>query len=141
VDTNVIAELRKGTRANRHVRSWFEAVDPDAVLLSVLTLGEIRRGVENVRRRDPASARALERWRRRLVLEHGERMLPVDLAVAEQWALLNVPDPIPVIDGLLAATAKVHDLTFVTRNVKDVARTGVRLMNPFDHAPSREPLP
>jgi predicted nucleic acid-binding protein len=107
----------------------------------VLTLGEIRRGVESIRRRDPSAARALERWRRRLVLEHSARMLPVDLAVAEQWAMLNVPDPIPVIDGLLAATAKVHDLTFVTRNVKDVARTGIRLLNPFVGSPSRELSP
>lgn len=132
VDTNVLAELRKGARANPAVRSWFDALDADAVLLSVLTLGEIRRGVENVRRRDAPAARSLDRWLRRLVADHADRILPVDHAVAEEWGRLNVPDPLPVIDGLLAATAKVHGLTLATRNVRDVARTGIRLVNPFD---------
>ena len=132
LDTNVIAELRKGARANAHVRAWFETLDPEAIVLSVLTIGEIRRGIENVRRRDPASAKALERWLRRLLAEHGDRILPIDLPVAEEWGRVNVPDPLPVIDALLAATARVHGLTLATRNVKDVARTGVELMNPFD---------
>jgi toxin FitB len=132
LDTNVIAELRKGARANRQVRAWFETLEPEAIVLSVLTIGEIRRGIQNVRRRDPAAAKALERWLRRLLAEHGDRILPVDLPVAEEWGRLNVPDPLPVIDALLAATAKVHRLTLVTRNVKDVVRTGVELMNPFD---------
>jgi predicted nucleic acid-binding protein len=132
LDTNVIAELRKGARANGQVRAWFETLDPEAIVLSVLTIGEIRRGIENVRRRDPAAAKALERWLRRLLAEHHDRILPVDLPVAEEWGRLNVPDPLPVIDALLAATAKVHGLTLVTRNVKDVARTGVELMNPFN---------
>lgn len=132
LDTSVIAELRKGARANLQVRSWFETLDPEAIVLSVLTIGEIRRGIENVRRRDPAGAKALERWLRRLVAEHRDRILPVDLPITEVWGRLNVPDPLPVINALLAATAKVHGLTLVTRNVKDVARTGVELMNPFD---------
>lgn len=132
LDTNVIAELRKGARANPHVRSWFASLDSDAIVLSVLTIGEIRRGIESVRRRDTATAKALERWLRRLIAEHRDRILPVDLAVTEEWGRLNVPDPLPVVDALLAATAKVHGLTLVTRNVKDVARTGVELVNPFD---------
>lgn len=132
LDTNVIAELRKGARANAHVRDWFESLDPEAIVLSVLTIGEIRRGIENVRRRDTVTAKALERWLRRLVAEHGDRILPVNLAIAEEWGRLNVPDPLPVVDGLLAATAKIHGLTLVTRNVRDVARTGVDLVNPFD---------
>lgn len=132
LDTNVVAELRKGARANLHVRSWFETLDPDTIVLSVLTIGEIRRGIESVRRRDTATAKALERWLRRLIAEHRDRILPVDLAVTEEWGRLNVPDPLPVIDALLAATAKVHGLTLVTRNVKDVARTGIPLVNPFD---------
>lgn len=132
LDTNVIAELRKGARANARVRAWFAGVDPDSIVLSVLTIGEIRRGIDNLRRRDLRSARVLERWLRRLVLEHQNRILPVDLTIAEEWGRLNVPDPIPVVDGLLAATAKVHGLTLTTRNVKDVARTGVSLLNPFE---------
>jgi predicted nucleic acid-binding protein len=132
LDTNVIAEIRKGSRANAHVRSWFAALDPDAILLSVVTIGEIRRGIENVRRRDTLAARALERWLRRVLIDHSDRILAVDLLVAEQWGRLNVPDPLPVIDGLLAATAKVHGLTLATRNVKDVARSGANIVNPFE---------
>jgi predicted nucleic acid-binding protein len=114
------------------VSTWFAGVDADAILLSALTLGEIRRGIENLRRRDTTAARALDRWMRRLLGEHRDRILPIDLTVAEQWGRFNVPDPLPVIDGLLAATAKVHGLTLVTRNVKDIARTGVSILNPFE---------
>lgn len=131
LDTNVVAELRKGDRANSSVSTWFASLDPDTIVLSVLTIGEIRRGIEGVRRRDRPAAASLQRWLRRVVREHGDQILPVDLAVAEEWGRLSVPDPLPVIDGLLAATAKVHDLTLATRNVKDVERTGVRLVNPF----------
>ena len=132
LDTNVIAEIRKGSRANANVRSWFAALDPEAILLSVVTVGEIRRGIESVRRRDPAAARALERWLRRVLADHSDRILAVDLSVAEEWGRLNVPDPLPVIDGLLAATAKVHGLTLATRNVRDVARSGAEVVNPFE---------
>jgi toxin FitB len=132
LDTNVIAELRKGTRANGKVRAWFAALDPDTIVLSVLTIGEIRRGIESLRRRDIAAARALDSWVHRLVAEHQARILPVDLPIVEEWGRLSVPDPLPVIDGLLAATAKVHGLTLATRNVKDVSRTRIRLVNPFD---------
>lgn len=134
LDTNVIAEIRKGSRANANVRSWFAALDSDAILLSVVTIGEIRRGIENVRRRDPAAARALDRWLRSVIEDHSDRILAVDLPVADEWGRLNVPDPLPVIDGLLAATAKVHGLILATRNVKDVARSGVDIVNPFDKA-------
>lgn len=136
LDTNVIAELRKGGRANSNVRSWFAALDPDDIMLSVVTVGEIRRGIESMRRRDAAAAGALERWLRRLLAEHGDRILDVDLSVAEEWGRLNVPDPLPVIDGLLAATARIHGLTLATRNVKDVARSGADIVNPFDAEPS-----
>lgn len=132
LDTNVIAEIRKGPRANASVRAWFAELDPDGILLSVLTIGEIRRGIESVRRRDTGAARALERWLGRLLTDHGDRILAVDLAVAEEWGRQNVPDPIPVIDGLLAATAKVYGLTLATRNVKDVARSGADVVNPFE---------
>ena len=84
---------------------------PDAIALSVLTVGEIRRGIENLRRRDQVTARALERWLHRLVADYRERIVPVSEAVAEQWGRLNAPDPIPVVDGLLAATALVHGFT------------------------------
>jgi predicted nucleic acid-binding protein len=131
LDTNVLSELRKGPRADPGVRRWFDkAVDRD-LFTSVLVAGELRRGVESIRRRDRAAADGLAQWLELLVERFGDRLLSIDAAVAKQWGELNVPDPIPTIDGLLAATALVHDLTLVTRNVRDVARTGVRLIDPF----------
>jgi len=131
VDTNVISELRKGRRANAGVRAWFEAVDEEAVYLSVLVIGELRHGVEGLRRRDPPAAATLDRWIHELVESHAARVLPVDAEVADQWGRLNVPDPVAAVDGLLAATALVHSMTLVTRNVRDVRRTGVRHLDPF----------
>jgi predicted nucleic acid-binding protein len=110
---------------------WFQGIDDDDLLTSVLVLGELRRGVESVRRRDAAAAAALEQWLCRLTELFADRVLPIDALVAERWGALNVPDPIPTVDGLLAATALVHGLTMVTRNTRDVARTGVALYNPF----------
>lgn len=130
LDTNVVSELRKGDRADARLRAWFADVDDGALYTSVLVLGEIRRGVESIRRRDDASAVALEQWLIRLALGFGDRVLGVDVHVAERWGVLNVPDPLPTVDGLLVATALVHDLTLVTRNVKDVAGTGVRSFDP-----------
>jgi predicted nucleic acid-binding protein len=83
-------------------------------------------------RRDKVAAASLEAWLTDLLVAHADRVLPITLPIAERWGQLSVPDPLPVVDGLLAATAIVHDLTLVTRNVKDVARTGVSLINPFD---------
>jgi predicted nucleic acid-binding protein len=134
LDTNVLSELRKRGRADRQLLDWFAGVDEDGIYLSVLVLGEIRRGIERVRLRDPRAAAVLDRWHHELVSDHGERILGVDREIAEAWGRLNVPDPLPVIDGLLAATAQVHGLTLVTRNVRDVARTGVPCLDPF--APS-----
>jgi predicted nucleic acid-binding protein len=132
LDTNIVSELRKGARANTRVRSWFAQVDDAALFLSVLVAGELRQGVERVRLRDTTQATHLDRWLRRLIDDYAERLLPVDARVAELWGRLNVPEPVSTVDGLLAATAIVHDLTLVTRNVRDVERTGARLVNPFD---------
>jgi toxin FitB len=131
LDTNVISELRKGERADANLRAWFSDLTDEEIYLSVLTIGEIRRGVENVRRRDPKSATALDSWLARLSEAHRDRILPVDRAIAEEWGRMNVPDPMPVIDGLLAATAKVVGLTFATRNIADVGSSGAELVNPF----------
>ena len=130
VDTNIISELRKGERAPAGVRAWFDGAAEDELFTSVLVLGELRRGLESIRRRDLPSALALEQWLLRLTDTFGDRILPVDTAIADRWGRLNVPDPIPTVDGLLAATALVHDLTLVTRNTRDVERTGVRLLDP-----------
>jgi predicted nucleic acid-binding protein len=131
VDTNVISELRKGERCDRGVAAWFTAVSAGEIYLSALTLGEIRKGIESIRRRDERSATVLEAWLREVESAHSDRILPVDGAVADRWGRLNVPDLLPVLDGLLAATAQVHDLTLVTRNLRDVERTGVACVNPF----------
>jgi toxin FitB len=132
LDTNVISELRKGARANPGVVEWLREVEDDELYLSVLVLGEIRQGIERLRARDPASAERLERWLGGLADGYRGRILSIDEPVAQLWGRLNVPDPLPAVDGLLAATALVNDLTLVTRNVRDVARTGVRVLDPFE---------
>lgn len=131
LDTNVVSELRKGERADASVVRWFSRLGAGELFLSVVVVGEIRRGIERIRRRDTTSAAALDRWVARLVAGYEDRILPVDLRVAEEWGRMNVPDPIPVLDGLMAATAKVHGLALATRNIKDVASTGVTTVNPF----------
>ncbi len=93
-------------------------------------LGEIRQGIESIRRRDVPSALAIEQWLAHLVQGFADRILPIDAAIADRWGTLNVPDPVPTVDGLLAATAMVHDMVLVTRNVHDVARTGVEVLDP-----------
>jgi predicted nucleic acid-binding protein len=98
---------------------------------SVIVLAEIRRGIELKRRTDPEQAASLDRWFAQMRRRLGDRVLPIDESIAKTWARLSVPDPLPLIDGLLAATAKVHGLTLVTRNVADISRTGVSLLNPF----------
>ena len=132
VDTNVVSELRKGPRCDSNVARWYGSLGDGDIYLSVLTIGELRRGVELIRRRDVSSAQRLDDWLTQVVSAHAERLLPVDCSVAEVWGRLNAPDPVSVIDGLLAATAIVHDLTFATRNVGDVERTGVSYLNPFE---------
>ena len=132
VDTNVISELRKGSRANPHVLAWFTGVAEEEIHLSVLAVGELRRGVERLRERDARQAGALERWLRQVMRDHPERILPVDHRVAEQWGRLTAMRSGSVIDTLMAATAQVFDLALVTRNVKHVVWTGVSYLNPFD---------
>jgi predicted nucleic acid-binding protein len=134
VDTNVISELRKGERANPGVISWFSSLADDEVFLSVLTLGEIQRGIESIRRRDLPTAAALESWLGRISEAHRDRIVSIDRAIAEEWGRMNAPDPLPVVDGLLAATAKVAGLILATRNTGDVARSGVSFFNPFEIA-------
>ena len=136
VDTNVVSELRKGSRCDPGVASWFAKVSSEEIYLSALTVGEIRKGIESIRRRDATSAEALDAWLYELMESYADRIFPVDEVIAEQWGRFNVPDPLPVLDSLLAATASVHGLTLVTRNLKDVERTGVVCLNPFRTRPS-----
>jgi predicted nucleic acid-binding protein len=134
VDTNVLSELRKGDRGDPGIRAWFDEAGEEDLYTSVLVLGEVRRGIESIRRRDIPSALALEHWLARLTTSFADRVLPIDGLVADRWGALNVPDPVPTVDGLLAATALVHDLVLVTRNVRDVASTGVRVLDPTSPA-------
>jgi predicted nucleic acid-binding protein len=99
--------------------------------LSALVAAELRRGVELIDRRDPASGAALRAWLESILADYADRILPVTIAIGQRWAVLSVPDPLPVIDGLVAATALEHDLTLATRNIDDVRRTGVAIVNPF----------
>jgi predicted nucleic acid-binding protein len=131
VDTNVLSEVRKGNRCNEVVASWWSAVAEADIFISVLTIGEIRKGVENIRRRDLQTASTLEAWLSRVISHHRDRILPIELDIVEEWGRLNVPDPLPVVDGLIAATAKVRGLTLVTRNLAEIARTGVDSLNPW----------
>ena len=131
LDSNVVSELRKRARADSRVRAWFAGVDDAELFLSVLTLGEIRRGIDSIQRRDRPRALALNRWFHGLVTGYEARVLLVDHRVAEEWGRMNAVVTLPVIDSLLAATARVHGLTLVTRNTRDVARTGVAYLNPF----------
>src|SRR5579859_3594245 len=127
LDTNVISEARKPT-GDANVKAWFAATSSSQLFLSVLVLGEIRQGIERLRRRDRTQAQLLDAWLAMLRERYGDRLLPITGEIADEWGRLNVPDPLPAVDGLLAATARVHSLTLVTRNVADVERTGVRLL-------------
>ena len=130
LDTNVISEARK-PNGNPNVRAWLASVRGADLYLRVLVVGEIRQGVERLRRRDAAQAGIYEAWLTRLRRDYADRILPITAGVAEEWGRINVTDAVPAIDGLLAATAKVRGLTLVTRDAGALARTGARLLDPF----------
>lgn len=132
IDTNVISELRKGERCDRRVAAWYASIDPGGLYLSVLVTGEIRRGIERARRRDPERAAVFEPWLADLEAAFAHRILAVDRAVADEWGRLSTIRTVPAVDGLLAATAKVHGLTLATRNTADVAGLGASVLNPFE---------
>ena len=134
LDTHIISEPRKGPRCHVNVAAWFTSVPEHALYLSVLVIGEIRRGIERIRVRDVQAATTLEAWLTQVVTQHRDRIVPVTQEVAEEWGRMNAIRPFPTIDSLLAATAKVHGLTLVTRNVTDIAGTGVVYLNPFESA-------
>ena len=113
------------------VADWWDKVAAQDLFLSVLTLGEIRKGLDAVRPRDPTYAATLAVWLADITSAFGPRVLPVDGAVADIWGRISARRSVPVIDGLLAATAIAHDLVLVTRNVADVDGLGAQLLNPF----------
>ena len=132
LDTNVVSEVRKGRRSDPSVSNWYTGVGESQFFISSLTIGEIRRGIELVRQRgDIEQAEALETWLQTVVEGFSGRILSVDADVANTWGRMSALRPVPVVDGLLAATAEVHDRTLVTRNVSDVEGLGVQVFNPF----------
>jgi predicted nucleic acid-binding protein len=131
LDTNVISELRRPT-PNPGVATWFESVVRSSDLyLSVLTVAELRHGVERLRPRNAAQAASLEAWLAELLGTYATRTISIDLEIADCWARTNAVRRVPSVDGLIAATALVRGWTLVTRNVEEVAQTGVALLNPF----------
>lgn len=131
IDTNIISEVRKQHRCDANVARWFASIDASELYLSALVLGEIRRGIEKCRSRDAVKASALASWLNEVRVAFEGRILPVDAAVAEEWGRISAARSLPVVDGLLAATAKVAGLTLVTRNLADVAGLGVSVLDPF----------
>lgn len=136
LDTNVLSEFKRRSAPDPNVAAWLRETDPDLLWISVLSFGEIRKGIERL-----ASGKRRNELTQWLVQDLGqwfeERSLPVTRAVSERWGVLNAQaldrgTPIPSIDGLIAATALEHDLTVVTRNVKDFANLGVRTFNPWE---------
>ncbi len=132
VDTNVVSEARKGKKANPGVRKFFQTSDAGDLYLSVQTIGEVRRGLENIRRRgDLPQANKLEKWLDRVVADYADRILSFDEECAQVWGRLMSPHPEHPVDKQIAAIALIHDLTVITRNVDDFRGTGVALKNPF----------
>ena len=134
IDTNVVSEARKGDKANSGVVAFFRelAGTGEPAFLSSITIGELRRGVELIRRRgDAGQAERLEAWLENVVDAFSERILAFDSDAAQVWGRLRVPDPDHALDKQIAAIALVNDLTLVTRNVADFGRLGLRLKNPF----------
>jgi predicted nucleic acid-binding protein len=133
LDTNIVSELRKGIKADRNVISWAGAVSTSSLFLSVITILEIEAGVLQKERKDPSQGAILRSWLNAHVLpSFPDRILNIDVAVAQRCAKLHIPDPRSERDALIAATALVHGLIVVTRNIKDFNETGVELLNPWE---------
>jgi toxin FitB len=133
LDTNVVSEIRRGR--DLRVRAWAREVDDIDLHLSVLTLGEIRKGIEMLRDRDPAQAEVFANWLGELQTRFADRIVPIDVRVADEWGRLNAAAPRNTVDSLIAATAGIHGLTVVTRNTGDFEGCGVALINPWHHEP------
>ncbi|MEO3870227.1 type II toxin-antitoxin system VapC family toxin [Nonomuraea sp. B12E4] len=131
LDTNIISEVRK-PHGNLDVKSWVGSSLGPTLFLSVISIGEIRWGIEQRRRSDPKQALVLERWLARLYNSFRDRIIPITADIVEEWGRLRSERSRGTSDMLIAATAKVHGWSVVTRNVKDFADTGVTVINPFD---------
>ena len=132
LDTNIISEIRKGPRCHPNVAAWYSNLEEESLYLSVLVLGEIRKGIEGLRGRDAGKANVLDLWLEQLQTSFQSQILPVDTTISQEWGRLSSLHTVPVIDGLLAATATLHGLVLVTRNTRDFADLGIQLLNPFE---------
>lgn len=132
LDTNILSELRKGTRCDLNVLKWAQDTQNDRHCISVLSLGEIRKGIETLRRKSPKQCPAFERWLLTLQTDYEADILPLTDSISDQWGRMMAVHTLPVIDGLLAATALNHGLTVATRNIADFESSGVELVNPFE---------
>jgi predicted nucleic acid-binding protein len=132
LDTNILSEVRKGERrADPHVWQWWLGVRNAELFLSVLVLGEIRKGIERLAPRDPVQARTLEKWLLETERNYRPRLLEVTWQVADRWGCIQAIRPVPAVDALIAATASVHNLTLATRNDRDFVGLDIRVVNPF----------
>jgi predicted nucleic acid-binding protein len=131
LDTNVVSEFYKGDRASQAVLRWAAKQPSHDLFLSVLVLGEIRRGVEKRRTKDPVAAASLETWLLDLEHVYRDRILPITAGICDIWGRLSIREQLPAVDALIAATALHHGLSLVTRNTRDFARSGVACLNPF----------
>ena len=131
LDTNVVSELRR-RRPDARVVSWLKRVEPAALSISVLTLGEIAKGAAQCEARDRAQAAIYYEWLALVRANYADRTIGIDAGVAEAWGRLAAKRPLPVIGGLLAATTLVRGLTLVTRNIGDFADLGISVLNPWD---------
>lgn len=131
LDTNVVSEYRKRRNGDPGVSKWLVSVPDERLFLSVIVMGELRKGAELKDRSDPVAALALRNWLATIEILYGERILPFERHDADIWGRMNAIRPLPPVDSMLAATAKARGMVFVTRNVRDVEGLGVELLNPF----------
>ncbi|MDP4623771.1 MAG: type II toxin-antitoxin system VapC family toxin [Akkermansiaceae bacterium] len=135
IDTNVLSEIRKGaTRAEPGVWAWWLSARESELFLSVMTLGEIRKGIDRLARRDLAQATGLENWLEGLKNHFSEHIIEISAAIGDRWGQLQAVRPLPEIDALIAATALDKNLALVTRNEADFTGLGLRVLNPFPGA-------
>ena len=134
LDTNILSELRKGKQCDPNVLKWAKATISDRHYISVLSLGEIRKGIELLKRKSPEQCFAFENWLMTLRTEYEDDILTVTDKISDQWGHMMAKQTKSVIDGLLAATALTHKLTMATRNVNDFKNTGIEVINPFQYS-------
>ncbi len=137
LDTNVVSEIRRGRDPN--VAAWAKAWENEDLYLSVLSVGEIRKGIERLRSRDPKQAEVFAKWLDELRERFGDRILRVDVEVADEWGRLNARAERSTVDSLIAATARVHGLTVATRNTDDFQGCDVHLLDPWQRPPAPPP--